>query len=77
MARETEYEQTKIRCPFYRGGSGKRRSIRCEGIGDAQTITQTYGNERQRARQLTVFCQDCYANCEVYRMIVESHGLDE
>lgn len=74
---ESEYGQSKVRCPFYRGGSGKHRSIRCEGIGDAQSITQTYRNERQRTRQLTVFCQDCYANCEIYRAIVESHGLED
>ena len=51
--------------------------IRCEGIGEAASTLLTYRNERQRTRQLAVFCQDCYARCEVYRMIVESRGLDE
>ncbi len=77
MAKESAYESGTIKCPFYKASGKKGRFIRCEGIGQARSTTLTYRGERQRTRQLAVFCQDCYAHCEIYRMIVESRGLDE
>jgi hypothetical protein len=70
------YESSTVVCPFYKASGRKGHFIRCEGIGQASSTTMTYRGERQRTRQLTVFCQDCYTRCEIYRMIVESHGLD-
>ena len=72
----SDHEAARVRCPFYRRSGRKGCFIRCEGIGMARSTTLTYRGERQRTRQLEVFCQDCFAKCEVYRMIIESRGLD-
>lgn len=72
-----EYGQTKAKCPFFQGSSGEKHFIRCTGIGNAASTLLTYRTERQRKQQLAVFCQDCYANCEVYRMVIESQELDD
>lgn len=63
-----------MRCPFYRADDSKTHRIICEGIGDAQSTALYYRakDERQRIRQLEVFCQERYENCELYRMIRES-----
>jgi hypothetical protein len=75
MARESGYESSRAACPFYRGSSPKGHYIRCEGIGGAVTVKLNYsGEERQRAEQLAAFCQDCYAECPVYRAIYTSKG---
>lgn len=70
-----DLESAKARCPFYRK-SGKGY-IRCEGIACARSVTIQYRGERQRNRQMEIFCQACYTRCEIYRAIVESKGLDE
>ncbi len=64
----------KIRCPFFREESSRDHKIKCEGLGDAKSISWNFSNEdeRQRIRQLEIFCQDHYDKCELYRMIVES-----
>lgn len=66
--------EKKILCPFFRSEDARKHKIVCEGLGDAHSISWNYqnGDERQRIRQLEVFCQDCYTNCELYRMIRES-----
>ena len=77
VQKKSDFESSAVLCPFYRASGEKGHFIRCEGIGQARNTTLTYRGERQRTRQLAVFCRDCYASCEVYRMIVESRGLDE
>lgn len=73
------YESKDIRCPFFRSGEGKKGMggvIRCEGIGEAESVTLGYRTGRQRERQMSIFCRGCYTRCEIYRMIVESHGWE-
>ena len=57
------YESSEILCPFYRDSGRKGKIIRCEGVGNARTTTLTYRSERQRIRQMEIFCQKCYTNC--------------
>lgn len=68
----TSWKDQNIRCPFYRGEDARKHKIICEGLGDARSMAWNFRSERQRIRQLEIFCQDCYANCEMYRMIRES-----
>ena len=70
-------ESEKARCPFYRWSGRKGHFIRCEGIACAKSVTVTYRGERQRTRQMAVFCQDHFERCEIYRAIAESRGLDD
>lgn len=71
--------EKKIRCPFFRKEDRQRHKIVCEGLGDAASISWNFDSrdERQRIRQMEIFCQDRYPNCEVYRMIRESKYDDE
>lgn len=68
------WKEKNILCPFFRAEDGKRHRIICEGLGDASSISWNFANrdERQRVRQIEIFCQDRYQNCELYRMILES-----
>ena len=68
------WKEKNILCPFFRAEDGKRHRIICEGLGDASSISWNFANrdERQRIRQIEIFCQDRYQNCELYRMIRES-----
>jgi len=68
------FREKKVRCPFFRGENRQWNKIVCEGLGDAKSISWEFDrqDERQRIRQMEVFCQDHYENCEVYRMILES-----
>ena len=70
--------EKEILCPFFREEDARKHKIICEGLGDARSMAWNFRNEdeRQRIRQMEVFCQDCFAKCEVYRMIIESRGLD-
>lgn len=77
MAKESGYESSRTTCPFYRGSSKREQYIRCEGIGEAVTIKLNYEKERQRVKQLTAFCQSCYADCPTYRAIMQSKGYEE
>ena len=73
MSRESDFEACRVRCPFYRGSSGREHYIRCEGIRGAQSIRINYsGRERQRVRRLETFCQNCYEKCEIYQAIDRS-----
>ncbi len=70
------YRDSKILCPFFRWEDARKHKITCEGLGDAVSISWNFAaeDERQRIRQMEVFCQDCYTSCEVYRMIINSKG---
>ncbi len=68
----TSWREEKIRCPFFRGEDAKRHKIICEGLGDAKSMSWTFGNERQRILQMEVFCQNHYRFCELCRMIQQS-----
>lgn len=69
-----EWREGKVRCPFFRREDRQKHKIVCEGLGDAKSMSWNFANEdeRQRIRQLEIFCQDRYENCEVYRMIHNS-----
>lgn len=66
--------EKEILCPFFREEDARKHKIICEGLGDARSMAWNFRNEdeRQRIRQLEIFCQDRYKNCELYRMILES-----
>lgn len=68
------WREKDILCPFFRREDGRRHKIICEGLGDAVSISWNFTDEdeRQRIRQIEIFCQDCYRNCELYRMIRET-----
>lgn len=68
------WREKNIRCPFFQSEDGRRHKIICEGLGDARSISWNFANEdeRQRIRQIEVFCQGRYENCELYRTIQES-----
>ena len=61
-------------CPFFLREDSRTHKIICEGLGDAECMAWYFRkkDERQRIRQLEIFCQDRYQNCELYRMIRES-----
>ena len=63
-----------VRCPFYLRDDSKTHKIICEGLGDAQCMAWYFSSrdERQRIRQMEIFCQGRYENCELYRVIRES-----
>ena len=69
-----DWRDAKILCPFFRREDRQRHKIICEGLGDAKSISWNFAveDERQRIRQMEIFCQDCYQNCELYRVIRES-----
>lgn len=73
-----DWREKNIRCPFFRREDRQQHKIVCEGLGDAVSISWNFRNEdeRQRIRQMEVFCQDCYTRCEMYRMIRESKYED-
>ncbi len=73
----SKVEAAKARCPFYRSSGRKGCYIRCEGIAGACSVNIKYRSERQRTRQMEVFCQDHFERCEIYRAIAESRGLDD
>lgn len=64
----------KIRCPYFRHEDKNRHVIKCEGLGDAVSMSWNFTgeDERQRIRQMEVFCQGCFEKCEMYRMIEQS-----
>jgi hypothetical protein len=71
------YEAKNVQCPFYRASERKGGYIRCEGIAGARNVLLIYRSERQRIKQMEIFCQNCYDRCEIYRAIVESKGLED
>lgn len=67
------YGDWRKRCPYFREEDARRHSITCAGVGEAYSTILSYGNrERERQRQITLFCEGCFEKCEVYRMLAEA-----
>ena len=68
------WRASKILCPYFRSEDRQKHKIICEGLGDARSMSWNFDNrdERQRIRQMEIFCQNHYERCEVYRMIHSS-----
>lgn len=69
------YRQVDVQCPFYKEDDG-RRSITCEGFGDASSVCQRYRYKRQFAKQMEVFCAQHYGKCEIFRILMETKYAD-
>lgn len=60
-----------VKCPFFH--KTDKLKITCEGYhDDCKCTNQIYINNKARDKQLELFCQDKYENCEIYRMIKEA-----
>lgn len=64
------FRQVNVKCPFYNTDDG-RREIVCEGLVEDSCIALRYGDRDDYRLQMQVFCQDRYANCEIYRVLIE------
>ena len=67
------WREKHILCPYFRREDGQRHKIICEGLGDARSMSWNFEDERQRIRQMEIFCQDHYNCCELYRMIQDKY----
>ena len=65
------YRQVEVLCPFYKQDDGKT-CISCEGFGDSPRLTQRYRYKAHYLKQMEVFCQQSYKNCEVFRVLMET-----
>lgn len=70
------YRQSDVLCPFYQTDDGKRRVI-CEGFTDGCTIALNYRRRADLQTQLSIFCAEHFANCEVYRMLMQEKYKEE
>lgn len=73
------WRESQILCPYFRNEDRQKHKIVCEGLGDARSMSWNFDNrdERQRIRQMEIFCQNRYDCCEVYRMIHSSKYEDD
>lgn len=62
--------QTYILCPFWH--CRKQREIHCEGLVQKSEIVLMYSTITDTNVQVNVFCKDHYANCEIYRAVLEA-----
>ena len=67
----TTCSQVYVKCPFYCGDDGKK-CLTCEGMVDDSYISWKFKNRENFRQQMDIFCCDCYKNCEIYRMLMES-----
>lgn len=63
------FRQIEVKCPFYRSDDGVRRIV-CEGIVDDSSTALNFVYKRDYETQMSVFCCEHYAKCEVYRMLM-------
>ena len=70
------WKSVDVRCPFYRHDSPKKRTICCEGIFDRSQLTHSFRRQRDREKQLALYCCDGFRYCEIYRAIIEARYPD-
>ena len=63
----TTYDSVNAICPFYKSSVGKR--ITCEGITDDCITNIDFKSKNKKALHRSIFCDNKYKNCEVYRML--------
>lgn len=62
------HQAETIKCPFFQNIT--KQKITCEGpCDDCVATALVYKTNEQRNKQIKIFCQGKYQNCEVYRMI--------
>ena len=64
------YRQVFVNCPFFRNYSPD--VIRCEGIMDGTGISISFRDKEDHRRHMSIFCEDHYKNCEIYRMVLDA-----
>ena len=66
----TEWEDGRIKCPFYKHIDKKNRIISCEPIiPEARTNKQSFLLKSALYNQIDVFCAGEYSHCPVFRSI--------
>jgi hypothetical protein len=64
-----------IKCPFFR--DLPEGAIKCEGVGDAESVQLNYGCRKDKRTQLEVFCERKWENCEIARLILATKYDDD
>lgn len=66
-----ESKALQVKCPFFK--NLQKQKIYCEGVcDDCISTIQTYRNNKDRDKQLDIFCCKHFEKCEIYRAIEEA-----
>lgn len=64
-----------IKCPFYR--TQDKMSIGCEGPFEGAFITLRFETISSKDAQRSIFCDDQFKRCEIYRCIMANRYPEE
>lgn len=57
-----------MQCPFFR--CQDRDSVGCEAPFDGATLRMCFAEREDKEKQVSVFCEDLYKRCEIYRCVM-------
>lgn len=66
------WRQVNIRCPFFKGEDGQKKSLLCEGILDGSILSSKFRSRKKYEQQLSSCCEESYTKCELYKAIMQA-----
>ena len=77
MPQKTSKWGALVKCPFYKSDREKNRSISCEGVFEGSISEHRFRRQRDREKQLRLYCAADYSKCEIYQAIMEAKYPDD
>lgn len=62
------YRDRRVMCPFF--WSQDRLTIGCEAPFDGPVINLRFKNGAEKEQQRSIFCEEHYKRCEIYRCVM-------
>ena len=78
-----ERDDRYVACPYYIGVYSEaqrlKQQIRCEGISTGNTISLTFGAEKDRKNYKKKYCYSVYEcrKCLIHQMLNRKYGVDD
>jgi hypothetical protein len=78
-----ERDDRYVSCPYYLGNNNeiqrKKGQIRCEGVSKGNSISLTFGSEKDRMNYKHSFCYSIHncRRCLIHKMLNRKYGVDD
>ena len=71
MARNSQYADVAVRCPFFQKQTDML--VYCEGIEGVHSVTLNFSRKMQKQVYSSSFCCNHYEQCQVYKEVMKKY----
>lgn len=69
------WKAVDVKCPFFLGERGNKKTIVCEGWADKMKVTMEFGSHQCKDAYMGRHCVGPYQRCKIYQATMDKYEI--